>query len=247
MVSIELTKIFRRKFNYIYILLVALISSFVIYKEGYITSYLSISEDIFLYEYLFKAILITFCLLIIVNTIFNYVDDYKFKVINIIKYVKYGTFKLIISKILSNIIFFIIYSLFLIVIMFYYHKYRGINLDIMQQNVYIYYFIASIVILFFVESITLLVVSIFTNTNLSTSLVLLILIGAKFLVGYLKSINTIFSNLKYTFFELFPMFFSKNNFNMQLEIKYNNLILLLINIIVIILIVLFINKIKLRK
>lgn len=247
MVSIELTKIFKRRFNYIYILLVTLISAFLVYKDRYITSYLSISEDIFLYGYLFKVILITFCLLLVINTIFNYVDDYKFKVINILKYNQYSSFKLIISKILSSIIFFIIYSLFLIVIMFYYYKYKGINLDIEQQKIYIYYFIASITILFFVEVITLLVVSIFTNTNLSIALVLLILIGSKFLVGYLKSINTIFSNLKYTFFELFSTFFSKNNLNMELEIKYYNLILLLINIIVIILIILFINRIKLRK
>ncbi|MBF0714915.1 hypothetical protein [Gemelliphila palaticanis] len=242
MLSIEFLKIIKRKFNYVYLFLLFILIFVGLYKENNLISYLNISNEIYIYAYLMKLLVINIILLMIINTVFSYREDYKYRVVNIIRYANLGTIKNVFSKIISNIVTFalIFLSFFIGILLYNNYKYNKDTIKIFDVN-NIYYASLVLIMLVSVCIISLLVVSVFNNTNLAISLILLILIGSKFLVSYLKNINDIFINLKYTIFGAFPEVIAK----LGLDINYNyNLVLFSINVVILTIILLIVNKIK---
>lgn len=206
MFSIEMLKVFKRKFNYIYSLFLVILVLFSTYKSQTIQNYLNISEEQYIYNYFYKYLMLLVAVIVVVNFVISYREDYKSRVVVLINKIKYSNVKNLLSKILANyilaILLFVVSSATLILYSIYIQK-KSINvilpLELGQQ-----FFIGILLaMLLLVISVTLFIISIFNDTNIAISLVLLIFLGSKFLVSYLSEINSLFGNLKYSFLDIF--------------------------------------------
>lgn len=245
MIVIEFLKIIKRKFNYIYLFLLFIFSFLGLYFEDIIVSYLSVIKEKYIYYYLIKIILINIIFLLIINIVFSYREDYKCKVINIIKYSKIKITYNIFSKLISNILVFtFIFIIFFVYIVIYNNHINRFDIITFFNYMNFVYLLSSFVLLIFFAILSLLIVSIFNNTNLSLSIIFLIFFGSKFIINYLSNVNELFFYLKFTFFDIFPNILRNIGLENYYDFYKYSLILLIFNTFVIFILLLLVNRIK---
>lgn len=205
MLNIEFLKITKRKFNYIYFMIIALILGSFSYKSDYFTNYLEINITEYLYEHLFKQLLIYTMIILGVNLILSYREDYKQKVNSIILYSKVSKFGNLFAKfIMTTIIFLLFYFLQVALIYGQFYFRKIITIGYLVGNIsLLYYFMTISSMLVFTSALVLFMISLFNNTNLAVSLSVLFFIGSKYLVSYAEGLHDIFKYLKYSFVDIY--------------------------------------------
>lgn len=242
MLKIEFLKILKRKYNYIYFLVSTIILLGLTYSYERICNYLNITSADFIYSYLYKVVLVFSMIIAVVNLVRSYREDYYTGVYKILKNANVSYFNSLFSKVLTN---FTIFSLTMItkiaVVNSYLHFFKGIEVEVFLNEKY---FILVLVMLMFTVLITLFVLSMFNDSNIALSLVLLFFLGSKYLAIYLVKINEIFINIKYTFLGVYNEAFELLGSTMSVKNFYEIIISLLVNCLILFILSLAIKLIK---
>lgn len=245
MLKIEFLKIVKRKFNYIYFLALTVLSLLLVYRNQVFIDFLEINQEEYIFNYLLKILLILFIFFQMLNLIISYREDYTNKVNQIIKFSKLSHFRNLLSKVVVNAVFFIIfYLLSVATILVYANFIQIIKFSNVLSHNYLYYFILVCLMMIFVANLSLVMVSIFNNYNLSIALSLLFFMGSKFLVNYLEKSYKGFYYLQYTFFDIFNIALGGLGYNINHDKIIVVLVALAINSILLFIFSLLLKSIK---
>ena len=242
--SIEFIKIVKRKFNYSYLLLVMLIVALLSLKLSDIAQFYSLTNEVAFVNIICRFLLVLVMFIMMLNFIFSYRQDYKTKVVSLLKLNKKETKKSIVAVVVSSLYFLFYYLLTVTVgvaVLYFRNRdmLRALAVNF-KYNVVVYIAIVFL-LLVFANLIFLLILSVFNDTNLAISLSLLYFIGSaplstflankgvasKYLDNSLNIVTTVFDNLTQT-------------------ITYNNMLFLSLvaNIVIVFVLVLVIRIIK---
>ncbi|MBF0713808.1 hypothetical protein HZY83_03820 [Gemella sp. GH3] len=238
MLKIEFLKIFKRKYNYVYFLISSIILLGLAHNYEKISNYLDVTTVDFLYSYLYKVVLIFSMIIVVVNLVRSYREDYYTGVYRLLNKANVSYFNILVSKVQANILVFL-FSMFakILILSSYLHFIKGIGVRTFLNEKY---FILILIMLLFTIFVTLFIVSIFNDTNIALSLTLLFFLGNKFLVIYLSKISEFFVNIEYTFLGVYSKSFTllennitnRNFYELVISLSINCLILLILSLLV---------------
>lgn len=185
MIGIEFLKVFKRKFNYIYILISLLSLIAVYYTKNTYYSDVDISKQEFFYNYFMKLIAILTFLFTIVNVILSYRKDYRERIHRLITYSKITKFYNLLVKIMVNYFLASIYYFLLLgivaLILYLSGNISILTIDSLKNNL-----IITLVLLLFVTNISILMVVIFNNSSVSIATSILLLTFVTFIREFIK-------------------------------------------------------------
>ena len=188
--TVEFAKIFKRKFNYSYLILVILLSILLSLKISDIASYFEVSKEVIVSDIIARLLFVTVLFVMGINYIYSYRQDYQSKVVKLLKIAKMETRKSF-SAVISNTLYFTFYYMFILATV-------GMVLVIRDKDVLrnlvssfkvnlLAYLLLVVVLLLFANLIFLLILSIFNDTNLAIALSFLYFIGITPLAAFLKT------------------------------------------------------------
>lgn len=183
MLGIESLKIFKRKFNYIYLLIAILfILSTNFLKSTYFPN-IGITKEEFLFDYSFKLIIVLTNFFVILNITLSYAKDYNEKVSKLIRFSYTTRFYNLFAKMIANYIISVIFYFILVVLYLsvFYGDFNIIQSSKMKSNV-----ISSLLLILFVVTLSLLMSTIFTNIYLSLPFTMLILTSLTFIREFIS-------------------------------------------------------------
>lgn len=248
MFLIEFGKIFRRNFNYLFGLIVLLISTGLIYNLKSLSSYYEISEINTVFNIILKIILILVIFIMGINYIYSYREDYITKVSTIL-IMKNKKVSRDISSILASLIYFFVYYLILVggtgAIL--YSKNKGILFDIRDTFLTGYtvysYVLMIILMLLFANLVFLLMISLFNNTNIAIALSLLFFVGGDVVSKLLESrISFLTGKLDNSILNIFAKVFS--NLNQSIDFNIMTFLPLVLNMVGLVLVIFVVRLIK---
>lgn len=183
MIVIELLKIFKRKFNYTYLLIATLFLISIPFIKNTYFSNIELTREEFLYDYSMKLILVSTILFGIVNLLLSYSIDYNDQIAKLIKFSNISRFynlfaKMIVNYSISTLFYFILLSIYILIF------YRDSNImlsKIMANNV-----IISLLLILLVINLALLIVVIFTSVYLALPLTILMLTSLTFIREFIN-------------------------------------------------------------
>lgn len=192
LLGVEFGKLFRRKFNYLFLIILVLINLAFVYKLDKLATYYDMSILNIIFNIIFRINLVLVVFVMGINYIFSYREDYISKVNVLLEIRKKKTVRDIFS-ILANLIYFLVYSVIVIAcfigIIFLRKRNVFEELKTLMLNVNtVESFAAMLVLLFvFANLIFLLALTLFNNTNLAISFSLLYFIGGEVIANMIKS------------------------------------------------------------
>ena len=192
LLGVEFGKLFRRKFNYLFLIILVLINLAFVYKLDKLATYYDMSILNIIFNIIFRINLVLVVFVMGINYIFSYREDYISKVNVLLEIRKKKTVRDIFS-ILANLIYFLVYSVIVIAcfigIIFLRKRNVFEELKTLMLNVNtVGSFAAMLVLLFvFANLIFLLALTLFNNTNLAISFSLLYFIGGEVIANMIKS------------------------------------------------------------
>lgn len=192
LLAVEFGKLFRRKFNYLSLIILVLINFTFVYKLDTLATYYDMSILNIIFNLIFKINLVLVIFIMGINYIFSYREDYISKVNVLLEIRKKKTVRDIFS-ILANLIYFLVYYVIVIAcfigIIFLRKKNIFEELKTIVQNVNTTGSYAAMLVLLFVFAnlIFLLALTLFNNTNLAISFSLLYFIGGEVIANMIKS------------------------------------------------------------
>ena len=192
LLAVEFGKLFRRKFNYLFLIILALINLALVYKLDTLATY----YDMSILNIIFKINLVLVVFVMGINYIFSYREDYISKV-NVLLEIRKKKIVRDIFSILANLIYFLVYYAIVmscfIGIIFLRKKNIFEELKALAQNVNTTgaYAVMLVLLLLFANLIFLLALTLFNNTNLAISFSLLYFIGGEVIANMLKTRFTI--------------------------------------------------------
>ena len=192
LLGVEFGKLFRRKFNYLFLIILVLINLAFVYKLDKLATYYDMSILNIIFNIIFRINLVLVVFVMGINYIFSYREDYISKVNVLLEIRKKKTVRDIFS-ILANLIYFLVYSVIVIAcfigIIFLRKRDVFEELKTLMLNVNtVGSFAAMLVLLFvFANLIFLLALTLFNNTNLAISFSLLYFIGGEVIANMIKS------------------------------------------------------------
>ena len=192
LLGVEFGKLFRRKFNYLFLIILVLINLAFVYKLDKLATYYDMSILNIIFNIIFRINLVLVVFVMGINYIFSYREDYISKVNVLLQIRKKKTVRDIFS-ILANLIYFLVYSVIVIAcfigIIFLRKRNVFEELKTLMLNVNtVGSFAAMLVLLFvFANLIFLLALTLFNNTNLAISFSLLYFIGGEVIANMIKS------------------------------------------------------------
>ena len=192
LLAVEFGKLFRRKFNYLSLIILVLINFTVMYKLDTLATYYDMSILNIIFNIIFKINLVLVIFIMGINYIFSYREDYISKVNVLLEIRKKKTVRDIFS-ILANLIYFLVYYVIVIAcfigIIFLRKKNIFEELKTIVQNVNTTGSYAAMLVLLFVFAnlIFLLALTLFNNTNLAISFSLLYFVGGEVIANMIKS------------------------------------------------------------
>ena len=190
--AIEFGKLFRRKFNYLSLIILVLINFTFVYKLDTLATYYDMSILNIIFNIIFKINLVLVIFIMGINYIFSYREDYISKVNVLLEIRKKKTVRDIFS-ILANLIYFLVYYVIVIAcfigIIFLRKKNIFEELKTIVQNVNTTgsYAVMLVLLFVFANLIFLLALTLFNNTNLAISFSLLYFIGGEVIANMIKS------------------------------------------------------------
>ena len=192
LLAVEFGKLFRRKFNYLFLIILALINLALVYKLDTLATYYDMSILNIIFNIIFKINLVLVVFVMGINYIFSYREDYISKVSVLLEIRKKKTTRDILS-ILANLIYFLVYYVIVIACFVGIIILRKRNifeeLKTLMLNVNTAGSFAAMLVLLFVFAnlIFLLALTLFNNTNLAISFSLLYFIGGEVIANMIKS------------------------------------------------------------
>ena len=189
---IEFGKLFRRKFNYLFAIILILLNLVFAYKLSTFATFFDMSEINIIFNIVFKIDLILILFIMGINYILSYREDYISKVNVLLEIRKKKTIRDILS-ILANLIYFLVYYVIVIAcfvgIIFLRKRNVFEELKTLMLNVNTAGSFATMLVLLFVFAnlIFLLALTLFNNTNLAISFSLLYFIGGEVIANMIKS------------------------------------------------------------
>lgn len=183
MLVIELLKIFKRKFNYIYLTITILfLLSTHLLKNSYFPN-VELSREEFLFDYSFKLITIFAIFFVILNIILSYVKDYNEKIAKLIRFSTVARFYNLFSKMITN---YIVGCLYYFILLFIYLGvfYRDISIvlsKVMENNL-----VFSLLLVLFASNLSLLIVASFTSIYFALPLTILLLTSLTFIREFIS-------------------------------------------------------------
>ena len=194
--AIEFGKLFRRKFNYLFIIILLLINFAFVYKLDTLATFYDKSILDIIFSLILKVDMVIVIFIMGLNYIYSYREDYISKVNVLLEIRKKKTVRDIFS-ILANLIYFLVYYAIVmscfIGIIFLRKKNIFEELKALAQNVNTTgaYAVMLVLLLLFANLIFLLALTLFNNTNLAISFSLLYFIGGEVIANMLKTRFTI--------------------------------------------------------
>ena len=192
LLAVEFGKLFRRKFNYLSLIILVLINFTFVYKLDTLATYYDMSILNIIFNLIFKINLVLVIFIMGINYIFSYREDYISKVNVLLEIRKKKTVRDIFS-ILANLIYFLVYYVIVIACFIGIISLRKKNifeeLKTIVQNINTTGSYAAMLVLLFVFAnlIFLLALTLFNNTNLAISFSLLYFIGGEVIANMIKS------------------------------------------------------------
>lgn len=192
LLAVEFGKLFRRKFNYLSLIILVLINFTFMYKLDTLATYYDMSILNIIFNLIFKINLVSVIFIMGINYIFSYREDYISKVNVLLEIRKKKTVRDIFS-ILANLIYFLVYYVIVIACFIGIISLRKKNifeeLKTIVQNINTTGSYAAMLVLLFVFAnlIFLLALTLFNNTNLAISFSLLYFIGGEVIANMIKS------------------------------------------------------------
>ena len=248
--TIEFGKIFRRKFNYLFIIILSLINFVFVYKLDTLATFYdkSILDIIFLM--ILKVDLVTIIFIMGLNYIYSYREDYISKVNVLLEIRKKKTTRDILS-ILANLIYFLGYYVIVIscLLGIIFLRKRNIfeELKTIMINVGTLGAYATMLVLLFVFAnlIFLLALTLFNNTNLAISFSLLYFIGGEVIANMIKArLSVPAVRVDNSVLIIFTKSFNLLNQNITFNLgSFLPLVLNMIGLMIVIVIVRFMKKI----
>lgn len=105
LLAVEFGKLFRRKFNYLFLIILALINLALVYKLDTLATYYDMSILNIIFNIIFKINLVLVVFVMGINYIFSYREDYISKV-NVLLEIRKKKIVRDIFSILANLIYF---------------------------------------------------------------------------------------------------------------------------------------------
>ena len=248
--TIEFGKLFRRKFNYLFIIILSLINFVFVYKLDTLATFYdkSILDIIFLM--ILKVDLVTIIFIMGLNYIYSYREDYISKVNVLFEIRKKKTTRDILS-ILANLIYFLGYYVIVIscLLGIIFLRKRNIfeELKTIMINVGTLGAYATMLVLLFVFAnlIFLLALTLFNNTNLAISFSLLYFIGGEVIANMIKArLSVPAVRIDNSVLTIFTKSFNLLNQNITFNLgSFLPLVLNMIGLMIVIVIVRFMKKI----
>ena len=190
--AIEFGKLFRRKFNYLFIIILSLINFAFVYKLDTLATFYDKSILDIIFSIILKVNMVIVIFVMGLNYIYSYREDYISKVSVLLEIRKKKTTRDILS-ILANLIYFLVYYVIVIAcfvgIIFLRKRNVFEELKTLMLNVNTAGSFAAMLVLLFVFAnlIFLLALTLFNNTNLAISFSLLCFIGGEVIANMIKS------------------------------------------------------------
>ena len=244
MFLIEFGKIFRRNFNYLFGLIVLVISTGCIYNLKSISTYYEIPEI----NTMLKIVLVLVIFIMGINYIYSYREDYITKVSTLL-IMKNKKVSRDISSILASLIYFFVYYLVLVcgTCAVLYSKNKGTFLDIrdafLTGHTIYSYVLMIILMLLFANLVFLLMISLFNNTNIAIALSLLFFVGGDVVSKLLESrISFLSGKLDNSILNIFAKVFS--NLNQNIDLNVTTFLPLVLNMAGLVLVIFVVRLIK---
>jgi len=190
--ALEFGKLFRRKFNYLFIIILSLINFAFVYKLDTLATFYDKSILDIIFSLILKVDMVIVIFIMGLNYIYSYREDYISKVNVLLEIRKKKTVRDIFS-ILANLIYFLVYYVIVIAcfvgIIFLRKRNVFEELKTLMLNVNTAGSYAAMLVLLFVFAnlIFLLALTLFNNTNLAISFSLLCFIGGEVIANMIKS------------------------------------------------------------
>ena len=247
--SLEFGKIFKRKFNYLFGMIILLISFLIIYKTSSLAGYYDLDEVDFIFKFTFKILLILIIFLMGINYIYSYREDYISKVSIFLELAKKKTLRDF-SALVANLIYFATYYLIMlggiILILFFTKKNKFLEIkNIIFSNVQnsIAYLSMVLLLLLLANLIFLFALTLFNNTNLAISLSLLYFIGGTVIAKMLEDrISFLSVRIENSILNIFDKEF--NSLNQFIEFNLVTFLPISLNIVGLIIVIFIVKLIK---
>ena len=190
--AIEFGKLFRRKFNYLFLIILALINFAFVYKLDTLSTFYDKSILDIIFSIILKVNMIIVIFIMGLNYIYSYREDYISKV-NVLLEIRKKKITRDILSILANLIYFLVYYVIVIAcfvgIIFLrkrsiFEELKAVMMNVSTSGAY-----ATMLVLLFVFAnlIFLLALTLFNNTNLAISFSLLYFIGGEVIANMIKA------------------------------------------------------------
>ena len=248
--AVEFGKLFRRKFNYLFLIILALINFAFVYKLDTLSTFYDKSILDIIFSIILKVNMIIVIFIMGLNYIYSYREDYISKVSVFLIMRKKKSIRDI-SAILANLIYFLVYYVIVISCFFgiIFLRKRSIleELKVIMLNVNTAGSFATMLVLLFVFAnlIFLLALTLFNNTNLAISFSLLYFIGGEVIANMIKSRFSVpAERVDNSVLTIFTKSFNLLNQNITLSLaNFLPLVLNMLGLIVVIVIVRLMKKI----
>lgn len=250
MFMLEFGKLFRRKFNYVFAIILILLNLGFAYKLSTFATFFDMSEVNIIFNIVVKIDLILVLFIMGINYILSYREDYISKVNVLIEVRKKKSIRDF-SAILANLIYFLIYyaiivtSLLVTLFVRKNNLFRELKSIMMNTNTAGAYVTMLILLLLFANIIFLLSLTLFNNTNLAISVSLLFFLGGEVIAKMIKArVNFVSERIDNSVLTIFTKSF--NNLNQHITfnlVTFLPVILNIVGLVIVIYIVRFIKKI----
>ena len=250
MFILEFGKLFRRKFNYLFAIILILLNLVFAYKLSTFATFFDMSEINIIFNIVFKIDLILILFIMGINYILSYREDYISKVNVLIEVRKKKSIRDF-SAILASLIYFLIYYVIIVTSLLatlFVRKnslFTELKSIMMNASTAGAYATMLILLLLFANIIFLLSLTLFNNTNLAISVSLLFCLGGEVIANMIKArVNFASERIDNSVLTIFTKSF--NNLNQYITFNLATFLPVVLNIVglvIVIYIVRFIKKI----
>lgn len=250
MFMLEFGKLFRRKFNYLFAIILILLNLVFAYKLSTFATFFDMSEINIIFNIVFKIDLILILFIMGINYILSYREDYISKINVLIEVRKKKSIRDF-SAILASLIYFLIYYVIIVTSLLatlfvrknsLFTELKSIMMNASTASAYV---TMLILLLLFANIIFLLSLTLFNNTNLAISVSLLFFLGGEVIANMIKArVNFASERIDNSVLTIFTKSF--NNLNQYITFNLTTFLPVVLNIIglvIVIYIVRFIKKI----
>lgn len=245
---IEFGKLLRRKFNYLFALILILVNLGFAYKLSTLATFFDMSEVNIIFNIVFKIDLILILFIMGINYILSYREDYISKV-NVFLEVRKKKSVRDFSALLASLIYFLIYyaiivsSLLAALFVRKESLFRELKSIMMNVNTSGAYATMLILLLLFANIIFLLSLTLFNNTNLAVSVSLLFFLGGEVIANMIKArVNFVSERIDNSILTIFTK--SLNNLNQYITFNFSTFLPVVLNIVGLVIVVYIVRFIK---